>query len=80
MKFSHDIGLVGSENILNIDGEDITWNLGESNVKVYIYKIVSVTHINDQVSFAFMSHEFLDFKDGEADQNESADDWDYNKD
>lgn len=47
VQFSHDIYLVGTENVFLVNGKDVTWNFWEAYIQVDINEIVTMGEVNN---------------------------------
>jgi len=69
---THDVGLVGAEDILHVKREDVARHSAECHIDIYINEIVSVASVDDELSLRASVHIVLDLKDSEASKKDCA--------
>lgn len=66
--FSHNISLMGTQDILLAQSYDITWDIGEDDIDVHVNEVISVSHVDHELGLTFKIYVRLNFIYGEADE------------
>lgn len=51
--FSHNISLMGSQDILLAKSDNITWDVGEDDIDVHVDEVISVSHVDYKLGLTF---------------------------